>query len=70
MGLNTYIAMASIASAMIPSKDDWDRKANECIELYKHTYNLPRKLKKKKRKELNHNYNFYLSMKDYKPFDF
>jgi len=53
----------------LPTADDWQRKIDILKEeYYSKTIFLPRKAKKKRKKELLSNINFYESMKSYNPF--
>lgn len=42
-----------------------NEKINEILDKYKLTKNYPRKKKKRIRKELNYNYNFYMSLHEW-----
>lgn len=62
-----YIAFA--VHAMLPSKEDWQVKIDEVLDEYLNkTIHLPRKAKKKRRKELLASYNFYKALQNYDPF--
>ena len=59
--LNSYFDM------MESVEKSWDEKIKELKrEYYQVTPNLPRKLKKKRRKELNEEYSFLMSIKEYR----
>lgn len=68
MSLSKYLAMASIVGAMLPNEHDWDVKIDNVISEYRKSKNLPRKLKKKKRKQLTIDYNLYTQMKGFSIF--
>lgn len=59
--LNSYFDM------MESAEKSWDQKIKDLKqEYFEVTPNLPRKLKKKRRKELNEEYSFLMSIKDYR----
>ncbi len=60
----------SFANDMLPSSDDWQVKIDKVVEEYGKTKDLPRKLKKKMRKELNLSYSMYVHFRDNNPFNF
>jgi len=60
MGLRTLLYSTSLFVCAIES--NWQIKIDECIAKYKSSKSLPRKQKKKIRKQLNEDYNFYLKM--------
>ena len=49
----------------LPTKEDWNRKIDILKEEYHKTSNLPRKLKKRKRKDLNSIYSLYIHFRDF-----
>ena len=58
--LNSYFDMVDLA------EKSWDDKIEDLKrEYFKVTPNLPRKQKKKRRKELNEEYRFLMSLKEY-----
>lgn len=59
--LNSYFDMVELA------EKSWDDKIKDLKrEYFEVTPNLPRKQKKKRRKELNEEYRFLMSIKEYK----
>lgn len=59
--LNSYFDMVELA------EKSWDDKIEDLKrEYFEVTPNLPRKQKKKRRKELNEEYRFLMSIKEYK----
>lgn len=59
--LNSYFDMVELA------EKSWDDKIEDLKrEYFKVTPNLPRKQKKKRRKELNEEYRFLMSIKEYR----
>lgn len=51
---------------MLPSEKDWQEKIDKVVdEYFNETIHLPRKEKKKRRKELNSDYSFFMAMKKY-----
>ncbi len=68
--IGTFIAATCFAESMTEHLD-WDVKIDKVKdEYFKETPNLPRKLKKAKRKELQKEYSFLMTMKNYDPFKF
>lgn len=65
--IHQYLAMASeLMFTMEETKNKMDdRIENLKREYFEVTPNLPRKLKKKRRKELNKEYSFLMSLKKY-----
>lgn len=72
MGLYTTLATtAYMINSFMPNDKDWDIKIKKVTdEFWLETPKLPRKLKKKRRKELNEEFRFLNSMKNWKPFDY
>ncbi len=64
MGLNKILAMTAALSSFMPTEHDWQIKIDACKEEYYASVNLPRKLKKKRRKLLNKEYKFLLTMQN------
>ena len=59
--LNSYFDMVEMA------EKSWDQKIEDLKrEYFEVTPNLPRKQKKKRRKELNEEYRFLMSIKEYR----
>jgi len=59
--LNSYFDMVELA------EKSWDDKIEDLKrEYFEVTPNLPRKQKKKRRKELNEEYRFLMSIKEYR----
>ena len=59
--LNSYFDMVELA------EKSWDDKIKDLKrEYFEVTPNLPRKQKKKRRKELNEEYRFLMSIKEYR----
>lgn len=55
----------ALAYNSLPTKEDWNRKIDILREEYRKTSNLPRKLKKRKRKDLNSMYSLYVHCRDF-----
>ncbi len=72
MSIKSMITLYAMGIAtMIPSKDDWQVKIDAVADEYwNKTIHLPRKQKKRRRKELNKTYSFYKSMQKWKPFEY
>lgn len=67
--MNRLLLMAAAFGSMIPSANDWQVKIDTIKEEYHSVVkNLPRKAKKKRKKELLKTINFYYRMKDYSMF--
>lgn len=61
-----FYALSTLA--MLPTEEDWQKKIDKVLDEYwNDTIHLPRKAKKKRRKELNSEYSFLVSMKEYNP---
>lgn len=66
--MKNYLTFAQFALATIPTKDDWQKKIDELINnYYNKTIFLPRKKKKKAKKEALKELSFLKAMKDYTP---
>lgn len=64
--LRTLQTFGLMVSAMLPTPDDWQAKIDKVTDEYWNgTIHLPRKAKKKRRKELNSEYSFLVSMKNH-----
>ena len=71
MSLNGLLMQAAVFGAMMPNKNDWQQKIDKVVDEYFNiTINLPRKQKKKRKKELNSEYSFLCHMRDWKSFDY
>lgn len=66
--MNMYLPyLNSYFDIMESAEKSWDEKIKELKrEYYRVTPNLPRKLKKKRRKELNEEYSLLMSIKEYR----
>lgn len=64
--LKTVLSSSLLFTNMMPSEKDWQKKIDKVVDEYWNaTIHLPRKAKKKRRKELNSEYSFLMSMKEY-----
>ena len=66
--MNMYLPYLSSFFDMVElAEKSWDEKIEDLKrEYFEVTPNLPRKQKKKRRKELNEEYSFLMSIKEYK----
>lgn len=66
--MNMYLPyLNSFFDMMEDAEKSWDQKIEDVKrEYFEVTINLPRKQKKKRRKELNEEYRFLMSIKEYK----
>lgn len=69
MSLRGMLAYSTfMIESMLPTKKDWQVKIDKVVDEYwNKTIHLPRKKKKKRRKELNAEYSFLRSMQEYDP---
>ena len=65
--MNMYLPyLNSFFDMMEDAEKSWDQKIEDVKrEYFEVTINLPRKQKKKRRKELNEEYRFLMSIKEY-----
>lgn len=65
--MNMYLPyLNSFFDMMEDAEKSWDQKIEDIKrEYFEVTVNLPRKQKKKRRKELNEEYSFLMSIKEY-----
>jgi len=65
--INVYLPyLNDFFDEMESAQESWDKKIEEVKrEYFEVTPNLPRKQKKRRRKELNEEYRFLVSIKDY-----
>lgn len=69
--MKKLLLYGAFLGSLIPTKDDWERKIEALREeYYLKVIFLPRKLKKKRKKELLSNMKFYERMKSYNPFNY
>lgn len=66
--MNMYLPyLNSFFDMMEDAEKSWDQKIEDIKrEYFEVTVNLPRKQKKKRRKQLNEEYSFLMSIKEYK----